>query len=221
MADDKQPTRADYENAAKKIVQAAVKQLASNLTADRSKPVGAVVDGIEPLSADKVAFSWDSVPNQIFTGTRYTMSSQPIGTGIGPYRLPGPPIPTPPTPSRPTYKYSDDTPITMERLQQVGFVETHTDTWTLFGKDHHYQLQVNLLHGSWWLGLECSKQDTVMLPLNPPTDTGELQRLIDAIGINQPTDRTVLTAVNERLEQKLNRMLPKLPLPGQEAEKAL
>ena len=37
MAGDKQPTREDYENAAKKIVQAAVKQLASNLTADRPR----------------------------------------------------------------------------------------------------------------------------------------------------------------------------------------
>lgn len=191
-AGDKQPTREDYENAAKKIVQAAVKQLASNLTADRPKPVGVVVDGIEPLSADKVAFSWDSVPNQIFTGGMYTMSSQPIGTGIGPYRLPGPPVSPP---KHPTYKYSDDTLITPERLLQFGFQANGDGAW-LDSPDRVTTLRVLFDSETWLLDVQKAS-----ISLNPPQDMGDVQRLVDALGLRQQTHPSVVRVVRNREEE--------------------
>lgn len=194
MASDKQPTREDYENAAKRMVEAAVKQLVSNLTVDRSKPVGVAVDGVEPLSADKVVFSWDSVPKPIFTGGTYTMSSQPIGTGIGPYRLPGPPVSPP---KHPTYKYSDNTEVTPERLVQIGFTLPDATSGWLSTPDGVTSLLVVTTPWVWCLEVKVgSTRESV--PITPPQDMGEVQRLVDALGLRQPTHPSVARVIHLR-----------------------
>jgi hypothetical protein len=193
MASDNQPTRQDYENAAKRMVEAAVKQLASNLTVDGSKPVGVTVDGSQPLSADKVVFTWDSVPAP-FIKKEYTMSSRTTG----PYPLPGPPLAPP---KLPTYKYSDDTEITPERLLQFGFQANSAHAW-LDSPDRVTTLRVMLGSWTWLLDVRDTPGNMPLnTPLNPPQDMGDVQRLVDALGLRQPTHPSVARVVRDREEE--------------------
>ena len=191
MASDKQSTREDYENAAKRMVEAAVKQMASNLTVDRSKPVGVAVDGVVPVADDRVVFKLDSGPEPIAKGT-YTMSSQPTGTGIGPYRLPGPPVSPP---KHPTYKYSDDTLITPERLLQIGFQANGYGAW-LDSPDRVTTLRVLFDSETWLLDVQ-----KVCMPVNPPQDMGDVQRLVDTLGLRQQTHPSVVRVVRNWEEE--------------------
>lgn len=186
-----EPEKSTSQSIKTKITEAVFSSWAE--AAEKAR-IGTTVDGTVPMSDDKIVFAWDPVSQPVFNKA-HTMSSRAIGTG--PYPLPGPPVSPP---KLPTYKYSDGTDITPERLLQFGFQFANADTGWLHSPDHMTTLRAMLNSGTWLLDVR-GTPERVSVPVNPPQDMGDVQRLVDALGLRQPTHPSVARVVRFREEE--------------------